>query len=52
MTLYEFVVSFVGEVPEQFTFIYTILTCILSITIFGTFSSLFYFVLRLLRGVR
>ena len=49
--MYEFVVSFVGEVPEQFTFIYSILTLILSITIFGTFSSLFYFVLRLMRGV-
>ena len=49
--MYEFVVNFVGEVPEQFTFIYSILTLILSITIFGTFSSLFYFVLRLVRGV-
>lgn len=49
--MYEFVVSFVGEVPQQFEFIYSILTLILSITIFGTFSSLFYFVLRLVRGV-
>ena len=49
--MYEFVVSFVGELPEQFTFIYSILTLILSIMIFGTFSSLFYFVLRLVRGV-
>ena len=52
MTIYEFVVSFVGEVPEQFEFIYTILTCILSISIFGTFSSLFYFVLKLFKGGR
>ena len=52
MTLYEFVVSFIGEVPEPFIFIYTILTCILSISIFGTFSSLFYFVLKLFRGGR
>ena len=49
--MYEFVGSFVGEVPQQFEFIYSILTLILSITIFGTFSSLFYFVLRLVRGV-
>ena len=48
--MYEFVVSFVGEVPQQFEFIYSILTLILSITIFGTFSSLFCFVLRLVRG--
>ena len=52
MTLYEFVVSFIGEVPEPFTFIYTILTCILSISMIGTFSSLFYFVLKLFRGGR
>ena len=52
MTIYDFVVSFVGEVPEQFIFIYSILTLIISISIFGTFSSLFYFVLRLVRGVR
>ena len=33
MTIYEFVVSFVGEVPEAFTFIYVILTAILSLII-------------------
>ena len=49
--MYQFVVDFVGTVPEQFTFIYTILTAILSIIIFGTFSSLFYWVLRLVKGV-
>ena len=52
MTIYEFVVSFVGTVPEQFEFIYSILTLIISISIFGTFSSLFYFVLRLIKGCR
>ena len=51
MTIYDFVVSFVGEVPEQFTFIYSILTLIISLSVIGTFSSLFYFVLRLVRGV-
>lgn len=49
MTIYDFVVSFVGEVPTQFEFIYSILTLIISITVFGTFSSLFYFVLRMVR---
>lgn len=51
MTIYDFVVSFVGDVPTQFEFIYSILTLIISISIFGTFSSLFYFVLRFIRGV-
>ena len=50
--MYDFVVSFIGEVPEQFNFIYTILTLIISIMIFGTFSSLFYYVLRFFRGGR
>lgn len=52
MTLYEFVVSFVGEVPEAFTFVYTILTTILALIILGTLPSIFYFVLRLFRGGR
>ena len=52
MTIYEFVQSFVGQVPEQFEFIYTILTIILSIMILGAFSSLYYFVLRLVKGGR
>ena len=50
--IYQFVVDFVGEVPEQFQFIYIVLTGIISLMFFGTFSSLFYFVLRLVRGVR
>lgn len=52
MTLYEFVVSFVGEVPTQFEFIYTILTAILSLIVLGTLPSIFYFILRLVRGGR
>ena len=52
MTLYEFVVSFIGEVPEVFEFIYIIITCILAISMIGTFSSLFYFVLKIFRGGR
>ena len=50
MTLYEFVVSFIGEVPEAFTFIYTIITAILALIILGTLPSIFYFILRLFRG--
>lgn len=52
MTIYEFVVSFVGEVPEAFTFIYVILTAILSLIIIGTLPSILYFILRLFRGGR
>lgn len=52
MTIYEFIVSFVGPVPEQFEFIYTILTAILSLIILGILPSLFYFVLHLFRGGR
>lgn len=49
--MYQFVVDFIGEVPENFTFIYTIVTIIISIAVFGSFTSLFYFVLRFIRGV-
>ena len=52
MTIYEFVVSFVGTVPEQFEFVYTIITTIFCIMLLGAFSSLFYFVLRLFKGGR
>lgn len=52
MTIYEFVVSFVGEVPESFTFIYVILTAILSLIILATLPTIFYFILHLFRGGR
>ena len=40
MSIYDFVVSFIGTVPEQFEFIYAILTLIISILLVGTFTSL------------
>lgn len=49
--MYQFVVNFVGEVPEHYQFIYSILTLSLSITFFGVFVSLFYWILKLVRGV-
>ena len=49
--MYQFIVDFIGEVPEQFEFIYTILTLTLGIAILGTFTSTFYFILRLIKGV-
>ena len=52
MSIYEFIVSFVGQVPEQFQFIYTILTAILCIMILGVFTSLYCFILKLFRGGR
>lgn len=51
MNLYNFVVNFVGTVPSEFEFVYVILTLILSIIIFGTFSTLFYIPIRILRGL-
>lgn len=49
--MYDFIVGLVGEVPENFEFIYVILTGILSIAVIGSFTSIFYFILRLMRGV-
>lgn len=49
--MYQFVVDFIGEVPEHFAFVYTLVTVIISITVFGSFISLFYWVLRFIRGV-
>ena len=49
--MYDFIVNFVGEVPEQFEFVYTILTISMGIAIIGTFTGIFYFGLRLIRGV-
>jgi len=51
MSIYEFVVSFVGEVPESFTFIYSILTLIISILVLGTFTSLVLFFKRIFERV-
>ena len=50
--MYDFIVDFVGTVPSEFTFVYTILTIILSITILATFTHFFYFFLELFKGVR
>lgn len=52
MSIYDFIVSFVGPVPEQFQFIYTILTTILSLIILGILPTIFYSVLKLFRGGR
>lgn len=49
--MYQFIVNFIGEVPENFEFIYIIITGILGIAIIGSFTSIFYFILRLIRGV-
>lgn len=51
MNIYDFVVSFMGPIPEQFEFVYTIITTILSIMILGAFTSLYYFVIKLVKGV-
>lgn len=50
--MYQFVVDFIGEVPEQFTFVYAIITIALSVLFLSVFVSLFYFILNLIKGVR
>lgn len=49
--MYQFVVNFIGTLPEEFTFIYTILTLALSLLFFSVFVNVFYWVLHLIRGV-
>ena len=50
--MYDFIVDFIGTVPSEFSFIYVILTLIFSITILGTFTHFFYFLLDILKGGR
>uniref|UniRef100_A0AAU8B5R3 Uncharacterized protein n=1 Tax=Dulem virus 59 TaxID=3145770 RepID=A0AAU8B5R3_9VIRU len=50
--MYQFCVDFIGQVPEQFQFVYVILTLVLSILFFSVFTSLFYWILKLFEGVR
>ena len=52
MTLYDAIVSLIGTLPEEFEFIYAILTLVVALMIVSVFSSLFYFVLRFIRGGR
>lgn len=48
--MYQFIVDFIGEVPENFEFIYVIMTGILGVAVLGSFTSIFYFIERLIRG--
>lgn len=43
--MYDFIVDFIGVVPDEFAFVYVILTLIFSIAIIGTFTHFFYFLL-------
>lgn len=47
--MYNIVVSLVGELPTEFTFIYSILTLVLSTLLISFLFQLFYIPINLLR---
>lgn len=48
--MYDFIVDFVGTLPTEFTFIYSILTLLFSSLIIVFLFQLFYFPIKLLKG--
>lgn len=50
MVIYDFIVSFVGTLPDEFSFIYAILTLVLSMLILSFLFSLFYLPLQIFKG--
>ena len=47
--MYQIVVDLIGEVPQEFTFIYSILTLVLSTLLLTFLFQLFYIPLKFLR---
>lgn len=47
--MYEIIVSLIGELPQEFTFIYSILTLVLSTLIISFLFQLFYIPINMLR---
>lgn len=47
--MYEIIVSLIGEVPAEFTFIYSILTLVLSTLVISFLFQLFYIPINMLR---
>lgn len=47
--MYDIIVSLVGELPQEFTFIYSILTLVLSTLIISFLFQLFYIPINMLR---
>ena len=47
--MYEIIVSLIGELPQEFTFIYSILTLVLSTLVISFLFQLFYIPINMLR---
>ena len=47
--MYYFITEFIGELPTEFTFIYSILTLVLSSLIISFLFQLFYIPIKLLK---
>lgn len=47
--MYDFIVELIGELPQEFTFIYSILTLALSLLILSLLFQLFYIPILLVR---
>lgn len=47
--MYDFITEFIGELPTEFTFIYSILTLVLSSLIISFLFQLFYIPIKLLK---
>lgn len=48
--MYDFIVDLIGELPTEFTFIYSILTLVMGILLLTFLFQLFYFPLKLIKG--
>lgn len=51
MGLYDAIVQLIGTLPTEFEFIYAIVTTVVALMIVSTLSSLFYVILKIVRGV-
>ena len=47
--MYDIIVSLVGEIPQEFNFIYSILTLVLSTLVISFLFQLFYIPINMLR---
>lgn len=48
--MYDIIVNLIGELPTEFTFIYSILTLVLSMLVITFLFQLFYLPIKLLGG--
>ena len=48
--MYDIIVQLVGELPQEFTFIYSILTLVLSTLVISFLFQLFYIPIYLVKG--